>query len=171
FRYGRRPARIARHQPLAAADARSCSPGHAHQGRPVSGHSIPHGDHVITTWQRPTLLLVTLASLGALGGCGKAPIEEAVGKNDRHAVSEAIKAGADVNARTSSGDTPLLLAAKSAQSSSAQALIEGGADIQVRDEAGNSVLHYAARSGMTGICGLLIERGIAVDVTGEGGST
>jgi ankyrin repeat protein len=79
-----------------------------------------------------------------------------------------LKAGADANSRTSSGDTPLLLAAKSAQSSSAQALIEGGADIQVRDEAGNSVLHYAARSGMTGICGLLIERGIAVDVTGEG---
>ena len=51
---------------------------------------------------RPTLALVSFLLL--LGGCGKAPIEEAVGKNDRQAVTEAIKAGADVNARTSSGD-------------------------------------------------------------------
>ena len=72
-----------------------------------------------TTWQRSTLLFATLTALCALGGCGKAPIEDAVGKNDRKAVAEAIKAGADVNARTSSGDTPLFLAAKSAQSSSA----------------------------------------------------
>ncbi len=85
--------------------------------------------------------------------------------------SEAIKEGADVNAQVAGGDTPLLLAAKSGQSSSAQALIEAGADIKVRDDTGNGVLHYAAHSGMTGICGLLVDRGIAIDEKGAGGAT
>jgi len=164
IRDGRRPARAARYQPLAATNSRARCSRHARQGRAVPGNTYPSGDPV-TRWLYSILIAVSLS------GCGKTPIEEAVGKNDRQAVAEAIKAGADVNARTFLGDTPLLLAAKSAQSSSAQALIEGGADIQVRDEAGNSVLHYAAASGMTGICGLLIDRGLAVDTRGLGGAT
>ena len=107
----------------------------------------------------------------ALAGCGKDPIETAVDKNDRQAVTEAIKQGADVNEKVSGGDTPLLLAVKSAQSSSAQGLIEAGADLNVHDNAGNGVLHYAARSGLTGICGLLVDRGIAIDEKGAGGTT
>ena len=99
---------------------------------------------------RPTLALVSFLLL--LGGCGKAPIEEAVGKNDRQAVAEAIKAGADVNARTSSGDTALMAAAKSAQSSSAQALIENGADIQVKDNAiriaGTKSVNYSDKASL-----------------------
>jgi ankyrin repeat protein len=106
----------------------------------------------------------------SLAGCGKAPIEEAIEKNDRAAVTEAVKSGADVN-ETVGGETPLMLAAKTGQSGSAQALIEAGADIKVRDASGNGVLHYAAQTGMTGICGLLIDRGIAVDDKGAGGAT
>ena len=83
-------------------------------------------------------------------------------------MSEAIKEGADVNEKVAGGDTPLLLAAKTGQSSSAQALIEAGADIKVRDDTGNGVLHYAAQSGMTGICGLLVDRGIADRRQGRG---
>ena len=106
-----------------------------------------------------------------LAGCSKDPIETAVSKNDRAAVAEAVKAGADVNEKVSGGDTPLIMAVKSGESSSAQGLIEAGADIKVHDSTGNGVLHYAARSGMTGICGLLVDRGIAVDEKGAGGAT
>ena len=86
---------------------------------------------MIRTFLRPGAYAVFLA----LAACGKQPIEAAVEKNDRTAVSEAVKSGADVNAIVSNGDTPLLLAAKTGQSSSAQALIEAGADIKVHDDA------------------------------------
>ena len=108
--------------------------------------------------------------ISTLTGCGKDPMQTAIEKNDRKAVSEAIKEGADVNEEVG-GDTPLLLAAKTGQSSSAQALIEAGADIKARDNTGNGVLHYAAHSGMTGICGLLVDRGIAIDDKGAAGAT
>ena len=39
-----------------------------------------------------------LVLCAALAACGKQPIEEAVQKNDRNAVSEAVGKGADVNA-------------------------------------------------------------------------
>lgn len=120
---------------------------------------------------RATASLVLTAAL-VLAGCGRKPaIEDAVGQNDRKAVAQAIEQGADVNAKLAGGDTPLLLAAKNGQSSSAQALIEAGADVTVRDAKGNGVLHYAAGSGMTGICGLLLSRGISIDDRGEGGRT
>ena len=72
-----------------------------------------------------------------LAGCGKQPVEEALSKNDRGAVAKALEAGGDVNATTSSGDTPLLMATRLGQSSSAQGLIENGADLTARDQDGN----------------------------------
>jgi len=127
----------------------------------VNVNSLRLGVYAPVVW---TLVMLTLA------GCGKDPMETAIGKNDRTAVAEAIKEGADVNEEVG-GDTPLLLAAKTGQSSSAQALIEAGADIKARDNAGNGVLHYAAQAGMTGICGLLVDRGIPIDEKGAGGAT
>ena len=106
--------------------------------------------------------------MALLAVAARQPIEEAVEKNDRKAVSRSHQGGRRRQCARLDGDTPLMLAAKTGQSSSAQALIEGGADIKVRDDAGNGVLHYAAQSGMTGICGLLIDRGIAVDDKGAG---
>ena len=105
---------------------------------------------------RAGVILIACATLAA---CGKKPIEEAVQANDRNAVSEALSKGADVNAKLSGGDTPLLVAAKAGQSSSAQGLIEGGADIR------------AAATGMTGICNLLVDRGMPIDEKGPGGVT
>ena len=90
--------------------------------------------------QHTSRLLVASAIL-ALAACGKPPIEEAVGKDDRQAVARAIEEGADVNVQLDGGDTPLLLAARNGQSSSAQALIEGGADVQASEAVCNGGLH------------------------------
>ena len=68
------------------------------------------------------LAALSLAAL-LLSACGKQPVEEAVAKNDRAAVKTALAEGGDVNAKTSEGDTPLLLAVKTTQSSSSQGLI------------------------------------------------
>lgn len=49
--------------------------------------------------------------------------------------------GADINARSSSGRTPLLEAVISEQYEIARMLIEAGADLDVTDTKGSSVLH------------------------------
>lgn len=57
-------------------------------------------------------------------------------------IREAIKMGADVNACTSSGRTPLMLATQHA----ARPLIEAGANINISDKGGMTPLHYATFS-------------------------
>ena len=60
------------------------------------------------------------------------------------ATRDALKAGADVNAKTSSGDSALMLAAKLAQSSS---LRSRGASLEQKNDAGVSALELVAASG------------------------
>jgi ankyrin repeat protein len=97
-------------------------------------------------WQLGTVLILALT----LGACGKQPIEEAVQKNDRKAVSEALSKGADVNAKLSNGDTPLLVAARAKnRQETAKFLVRHGASLDAKDESGATAIDYAMRSGDT----------------------
>ena len=59
------------------------------------------------------------------------------------AIRDALKAGADVNATTSSGDSTPMLAAKSARA----ALRSRGASLEQKNDAGVSALELVAASG------------------------
>lgn len=90
------------------------------------------------------------------------PLWQAVSKLDKSGVEAAIRAGADVNARNPSGDTPLLLIAREGHykyppSEIPLALIQAGADLEAKDGQGRTALQVALLSGWQNIAELLIK--------------
>ena len=70
-----------------------------------------------------------------------------VEKGNSKCIDLLLEAGADVNARSSTGETPLLLATKNQYNMSTQALrslINAGADVNAIDRDQNTALHFAA---------------------------
>ena len=55
-----------------------------------------------------------------------------------------IGIGADVNARTNNGVTPLMIAAEEGHINGVTSLVKCGANVDLQDKYGNTVLHYAA---------------------------
>ena len=56
-----------------------------------------------------------------------------------------IETGADVNARTNDGVTPLMIAAEKGHTYAVASLVKCGANVDLQDKYGNTALHYAAR--------------------------
>lgn len=81
------------------------------------------------------------------------------------------RAGADLHARDSCGNTPLHLAAVYGSYAVAQSLIEAGADVNIVNEGGSSPLHFAAANGDCKVVGALIGAGADVNVVDSLGNT
>lgn len=79
-----------------------------------------------------------------------------------NATSVLLKRGADVNDRSRSGQTPLMLAAKGKQLMNLKALLNAKADPTLRDGRGRSALHEAIDSGCFECAKLLVEKGAPV---------
>ena len=113
-------------------------------------------------------LLIAATSLHAQDN----PLHEAARSGDVAAAMALIKAGADVNARTDGGVTPLHFAADAGGSKAmVAALIEAGADVDARDQLGVTSLHVAAWWACTAVVMALIEAGADVDVRDRRGVT
>jgi len=72
---------------------------------------------------------------------------EAVYNGDVNAVQARLAVGADVNAPTSEGLTPVFIAAAQGHLGVLRALVEHGADVHHQSEDGDCALDYAAKSG------------------------
>jgi ankyrin repeat protein len=72
-------------------------------------------------------------------------------------IRQAIDAGADVNAQTEFGFTPLILAAVNGHADVCMLLIENKADVNAVDKDGFTPLIFAAVNGHADVCRLLIE--------------
>ena len=166
----RRSAGTARHQPLAAADARSCRARHAGEGRTVSGQHKPARR---TRDQRLGSSRHFCRRLTASGCAARPAARRRSKKRSARTIArrsaEAIKAGRDVNATRLRRATRRCCwrqrrrrAARRRRSSKAARTSRCATTPATR------VLHYAAADGMTGICGLLHRSRIAVDDAGRG---
>ena len=121
------------------------------------------------------LLLTTIAAVLVVG-CGppKAPdisIHDAAFEGNIGAVKQHIAAGADVNAKTEDGWTPLHGAAVSGKNEIVELLIAEGADINAKNRGGVTPLYDAAFKGHKEIAELLIAAGADVNAKGKIGTT
>jgi ankyrin repeat protein len=97
-------------------------------------------------------------------------LHEAALKGHREIVELLLERGAAVNARNSSGATPLHDAALAGRLAVIEILLRHGAEIDARDrDAGATPLHQAASWGRREAVELLIAKGAAVDLRNKAG--
>ena len=90
-------------------------------------------------------------------------------------VTRCLDAGANIEARTEYGETPLYVAAWSSDSPAVvKALIDAGANIEARDESGKTPLHLAVfnfKSDSLAVVKALIDAGANIEARDESGKT
>lgn len=122
---------------------------------------------------RATLLFLVIIGLLQVSALHAQDIHSAVLKDDTLMVKEAIKNGADINARDKYGASPLMTAARWGNIPMVQFLLRNGATPdQPRSEAGRTALHVAcAYYGGMQICKALIASGADVNAVTQKGET
>jgi len=99
--------------------------------------------------------------VGAVSFAGT--INEAAKSGDLEQVQRLVVEGADVNAKTTRNETPLMIASLAGQGEIVNYLLQRGADIGARNSSGLSSLHAAAYAGRTDIVSLLVAKGAEVN--------
>uniref|UniRef100_A0ACD5ZAN3 Uncharacterized protein n=1 Tax=Avena sativa TaxID=4498 RepID=A0ACD5ZAN3_AVESA len=92
--------------------------------------------------------------------CGITALQLAAANGRAHVCRFLVRdLGIPVDSRSSSGDTPLLLAATFRHTATAACLLERGADPRALDSGGHAPLHWAAYNGDRELATLLLQRG------------
>ncbi len=107
------------------------------------------------------LLLILLFPVCVAVNAGA--IHDAALSGDLEWVQRLIVKGADVNEKSSQGETPLMVAALAGQGEIASYLLQRGADIDARNTSGLTALHAAAYAGHADIVTLLVFRGADIN--------
>ena len=86
------------------------------------------------------------------------PLTSAVTSGDESAVGTLLASGADVNQRTSGGQTPLILAVIFGHTELIRVLVKAGADPELRDNLGLNAIEWAKRRGLNEALEILTNR-------------
>eukprot|EP00042_Codosiga_hollandica_P047386 m.512718 g.512718 ORF g.512718 m.512718 type:complete len:167 (-) comp57438_c0_seq34:479-979(-) len=93
-----------------------------------------------------------------------------------HLVTESIEedaweilfeSGADINAKTSSGLTPLMAAVENLNAAFVQRLLDAGADASIRTRDGRNVLHFAAEKCSVRVLRILLTACTVADMNAQ----
>jgi excisionase family DNA binding protein len=98
-------------------------------------------------------------------------LQRAVDQGDVSNVNALISGGADVNARTEDGWTPLMLATIKGYAEVAQALLKQGADVNARNKKGWTALMFAVSMGDLDTMRVLLDGGAEIDARDNDGKT
>lgn len=96
---------------------------------------------------------------------------DAAGKGDGKEVELLIRVGADIDARTAYGWTPLMVASKTINDDAALMLISSNANIDAKNNMGMTALMVAAMCGRTTIVDALLDAGADKDAKDDSGRT
>jgi ankyrin repeat protein len=88
-----------------------------------------------------------------------------------HITKPLLEKGADVNARTKKGVTPVMLAAAAQQPEALRLMLEKDADVNARDDEGKTPLMYAAENGRLANAKSLLAEGADVRLKDKQGKT
>ncbi|KAL5359986.1 hypothetical protein BJX96DRAFT_164826 [Aspergillus floccosus] len=101
--------------------------------------------------------------------CGMVPIVHAITERKYNAVPELLEAGADVDARGSMTETPLLLASHLGDARTVALLLQHGAQVNAQDRTGLSPLIACAAAGHVEVAQTLLDHGADIDLTNYDG--
>ena len=102
---------------------------------------------------------------------GKTFLHWIVGRNDTELVKWALKQGANVNIRNSSGWTPFHIACYWGYMDIVAVLVENDADIHAKDESDQTPLHLSCARGHRDVVQLLFDKGVDINAKTYKGET
>jgi RNA polymerase sigma factor (sigma-70 family) len=116
------------------------------------------------------LLLDRRVKVNAGDNEGRTALHEAA-RWGGHLVKPLLEHGADVNARTKKGVTPVMAAAAAEQPEALRLMLEKDADVNARDDEGKTPLMYAAENGRLANAKALLAEGANVRLKDKNGKT
>jgi len=119
--------------------------------------------------------LFLLVVIACFSGCATTKTTNSLlssaAKNDIEGVRSALEKGADVNAKSKYGSTPLHYASNNGYENIVRLLLENNADDSMKSKGGLTAFHYAALGGYKNIAQLLLNNGADINEKSNNGST